>query len=70
MKAKQGNAVIEAALVLPLIILISAALIRAGSDMSSRVIETSSIHTEQARAECEGGMVDTEDIMRGRWVLR
>ena len=70
MDPREGSTAVEAAFVFPLIILITAAFITAGSQIYSRVRSSADEHYEKARDILAGGGIEAEEVMRIRRYFR
>ena len=68
--SKKGSAIVEAAMVLPVVILIIAAIIDCGLKLYSDVKLGSETHIAEADADIEGKELDVPDIFRTGWVFR
>ena len=66
----RASAEVEAALILPLVILIIAGMIRLGSAMLAHVAESSAENCLQASVLSGGGLLPAEAILRGRWYFK
>ena len=66
----RASAQVEAALILPLVILIIAGMIRLGTSMFMRVTESSAENCIKAAVLSEGGIIPAESILRGRWYFK
>ena len=60
----------EAALLIPLVILIIAGMIRLGGQLCEKVETSSAAHAAYAVELTEGGKLPPEKILRGRWYLK
>ena len=60
----------EAALLIPLVILIVAGMIKLGTALCSKVEASSGEHQQYAVELTEGGKLPAERILRGRWYLK
>ena len=60
----------EAALIIPLVILIIAGMIELGWKLCEKVEISSSEHTVYARELTEGGKLPPDKILRGRWYIK
>ena len=67
---KRGSATVEAALVIPLLILIIALIICAGIKYEKHVEESSNEHIQAADEVLVDDLTNIEDVVRGRWVLQ
>ena len=70
MSPKEGSSAVEAAFVFPLIVLIVAAFITAGSQIYSRVRASAEEHYEKALDIADGGGIEAEEVMRIRRYFR
>ena len=61
---------VEAALIIPLVILIIAGMIRLGTAMFERVAVSSAENCIKAAVLSEGGLLPAESILRGRWYFK
>ena len=68
--SKKGSAIVEAAMVLPVVILIIAAIIDCGLQLYSNVKISSENHIAEADADIEGKELDVPDILRTGWVFK
>lgn len=68
--SKRGSASIEASLVIPLLILIIAGLIKIGTVFEKRVIDESLRCRAEGAQISEDSLTNTEDIIRGRWIIQ
>ena len=66
----RGSAQVEAALILPLVILIIVGMVKLGVRMQARVAENSAQNSLKASVLAEGGTIPTETILRGRWHIK
>ena len=60
----------EAALLIPLVILIVVGMIRLGGLLCEKVEKSSSEHTAYASELTEGGKLPAEKILRVRWYIQ
>ena len=65
-KLRGGNSIVEAALVMPLVILILAGMITTGLELYERVRESSLASREKTVEYVEGSTLRAEDLMRMR----
>lgn len=70
LKSKKGNANIEAALVIPLLVIIIAMIIKMAVVLEERVEDSSAGHYIDAREVLKDTLTNTEDFMRGRWTFK
>lgn len=70
MNAKRGSSTVEAAIVFPLIILITAGLITIGSSNCKKVRDDSDKNIAAAELALDQKLLTVENIMRGRWILK
>lgn len=70
LKSKKGNANIEAALVIPLLVIIIAMIMKMAVVLEIRVDESSREHYADAKEVLKDTLTNTEDFMRGRWTLK
>ena len=68
--AFRASAQVEAALIVPLVILIIAGMVRLGSAMLARVAESSGENCIKAELLSGGGYVPAESLLRGRWYFK
>jgi len=66
----RGSAEVEAALIIPLAVLVIAGMIKLGTQLFDRTVESSLKNTQAAAELVEGGKLSTESILRGRWYLK
>lgn len=66
----RASAQVEAALIIPLVILIIAGMIRLGSVLFARVAESSGENCIKAELLSGGGHIPAESILRGRWYFK
>lgn len=66
----RGSSTVEAALVIPLLILIIAGLISVGIRLEKRVEDSSSYHVYEARDVLDSKFENPEKIVRAKWVIR
>ena len=66
LNGSRGSAMVEAAMVFPLVILIVAGVIMTGLKMYSHVRADAVFHKSEAQAEL---MITAEDILRGKWTV-
>ena len=64
-----GSAVVEAALVYPLVVLILAGLISLSLNIMEQTGADAARHREEALRSLEPGLLTTENVLRGVWVL-
>ena len=60
----------EAALIIPLVILIVVGMIKLGTQLVGKVEVSSSEHAAYAQELTEGGKLPAEKILRGRWYIK
>ena len=66
----KGSAQVEAALIIPLVVLIIVGMIELGTLLEKKV-ETSSLqHASEAAVITEGGTFPAETILRGKWYFK
>ena len=70
MRSFRASAQVEAALIIPLVILIIAGMIRLGTELYSRTAESSAVNVSYAEKLVCGGAIPTESILRGRWHIK
>ena len=70
MPSSKGSAQVEAALIIPLVILIIAGMINLCTALFGKTAESSAEGSAAASVLAEGGAVPTESILRGRWLLK
>ncbi len=68
--SKRGSAMVESAMVLPLVFLIVAQIITASLGLSERVRARSTDLVAETAETVRDRMVSDEDMLRGRWVLQ
>lgn len=68
--SRKGSSTVEAALVIPLLILIIVGLISAGIRLEKRVEDSSSDHVYEARDILGSKLDNPEKIVRAKWVIR
>ncbi len=67
---RRGSAIVEAAVIFPVVILVMLGIIRASMFLYSEVREDSLRHRQQLNEDMEQRRWAAEDIMRGKWVLK
>ena len=65
----EGSAVVEAALVFPLVVLIIAGVISLSLGVMEETKEDALRHRTEAREALDPRILSTENIMRGVWVI-
>ena len=70
MRSFRGSAQVEAALIIPLVILIVAGMIKIGMTLEQKVIVSSAENCAAAELLSRGGKIPTESILRGRWYIK
>ena len=70
MQSFRASAQVEAALIIPLVILIIAGMIRLGTSLYFRVTESSAENCLKAQVLADGGVIAAESILRGRWYIK
>ena len=65
----EGSAVVEAALVFPLVVLIIAGVIGLSLDVMEETRADALRHRTEARAALDPRILSTENIMRGVWLI-
>ncbi len=70
MRGSEGSAQVEAALIIPLVILIVVGMIKLGTLLCEKVETSSSEHAAYAQELTEGGRIPAEKILRGRWYIK
>ena len=68
--SKRGSVFVEAAIVIPILVLIIAGLIRVSFTLMDRVKQGSEEILQQNRQMQENENLTTEDILRGKWLVR
>ena len=66
----RGSAEVEAALILPLAVLIIVGMLRLSTALYDNVVASSEENSSAAAVLVEGGRLPTESILRGRWHLK
>ena len=66
----RGSAQVEAALIIPLVILLIAGMIELGMTLEERVRISSIRNAEQAENIIDGGRFPAEAILRGKWYFK
>ena len=66
---EQGSAVIEAALVFPLVVLLLAGLIALSLHIMEDTQADAAVHREAASASLDDHLLCTENVLRGVWLL-
>ena len=67
---RRGSAQVEAAMIVPLLILIIAMIIRVGIGQTDSVQVNADRHREQAAGICAGKACSPENLLRGKWMLK
>ena len=67
MPGSRGSAQVEAAILIPLVILVVAGMIKLSTELFDKVVVSSENGCSHASALATGGVVATESILRGRW---
>ena len=70
MRSFRASAQVEAALIIPLVVLITVGMVRLGTAMFGRVAESSAENCVKAASLSEGGRIPAESILRGRWYFK
>ncbi len=70
MRSFRASAQVEAALIIPLVILIIAGMVKLGTDLYARTAESSAANAEYAEELAKGGSIPAEAILRGRWHIK
>ena len=68
--SSRGSAEVEAALIIPLAVLVIAGMIRLSTELFDRTAAESVSNAQSAAELVEGGKLPTESILRGRWYLK
>lgn len=68
--ALRGSAQVEAAMIIPLVVLVIAGMINLGSGLYSKTAVSSAANEAAAKVIVKGGTIATESIMRGRWHIK
>lgn len=68
--SKKGSSTVEAALLIPLLILIIVTLVNAGIKLEKRVEESSKEHVYSAEDVLKSKIDNPEKIIRARWVIK
>ena len=66
----RGSAQVEAALIIPLVILLTAGMIGLGMTLEEKVQTSSIQHAAQAADITDGGKFPAEAILRGKWYIK
>ena len=66
----RAGAQVEAALIIPLVILIIAGMIRLGTELFDRTAVSSAENCIRAEVLSGGGLIPAESILRGRWYFK
>ena len=66
----RGSAQVEAALIIPLVILLIVGMIELGMTLEERVQTSSIQHAAQAEDITDGGRFPAEIILRGTWYFK
>ena len=66
----RGSAQVEAALIVPLVILIIIGMIKTSITLEEKVVASSAENCAAAELLSRGGKVPTESILRGRWYIK
>ena len=64
-----GSAIVEAALVFPLVVLLLAAILSLSLQILTGTEEDAARHREEAREELEPKLLEVENVLRGVWLL-
>ena len=65
--SRRGSAQVEAALIIPLVILIIVGMVKLGIALYGEVLSSSAENAEAAASLATGGTIPTESILRLRW---
>ena len=68
--SRRGSAEVEAALIIPLAVLIIVGMVRLGTELFDRTAADSLKNSEAAEELVGGGRIPTESILRGRWYIK
>ena len=68
--SSRGSAEVEAALIIPLAVLVIVGMIRLSTELFGRTAADSIRNAEAAAELVEDGKLPTESILRGRWYLK
>ena len=68
--SSRGSAEVEAALIIPLAVLIIVGMVRLGTELFDRTAVDSLKNSEAAEELVGGGRIPTESILRGRWYIK
>ena len=66
----RASAEVEAALIIPLVILIIAGMVKLGAALYAKVYESSAENCIKAEVLAGGGLIPAESILRGRWYFK
>ena len=66
----RGSAEVEAAIIIPLVVLIIAGMIDLGSALYSKTCVSSAANAAAAGVLVKGGALPTESILRARWHIK
>ena len=66
----RGSAQVEAALIIPLAVLVIVGMLRLSTTLFYKVSESSVMNSAAAAELAEGGKLPVEKILRGRWYLK
>jgi len=70
MQSSRGSAQVEAALIIPLTVLIIVGMVKLSVSMYGRVTESSQAGSAAAELLSDGGLVPVESVLRGRWHIK
>jgi len=66
----RGSAQVEAAMIIPLVVLLIAGMLKLGIHLSEKVETSSAGHSAAAENIIDGGALPAESILRGRWYIK
>ncbi len=65
--SKRGSSTVEAAMIFPLVVLITAGIIRHTLGFHDRIRNASAEHLEKTESFMENRLLTTEDVLRVKW---
>jgi|GEM_PF-3730893 len=65
--SKRGSSTVEAAMIFPLVVLITVGIIRHTLGFHDRIMDASAEHIEKTESFMENRLLTTEDVLRVKW---
>ena len=65
--SKRGSSTVEAAMIFPLVVLITVGIIRHTLGFHDRIRDASAEHIEKTESFMENRLLTTEDVLRVKW---